>query len=64
MSNDRVLKGFFGGMTQRPRAHQKVDSNSFDLESDEACEQIKGSGDHPERSPRKQDIDDRKNLLE
>ena len=39
--NDRVLKGFFCGMTQRPWAYQKIDSDSFDLDSDEACGQIK-----------------------
>ena len=62
--NDRVLKGFFGGMTQRPRAHQKIDSDSFDLESDRACGQIKGNGDHLERTPRRQDKDVRKYLVE
>ncbi|MBC7595606.1 MAG: hypothetical protein H7288_17005 [Kineosporiaceae bacterium] len=59
-----MLKGFFGGMTRWPRAHQKIGSNSFDLELDEACEQMKGSGDHPERTPRRQDKDDRKYLVE
>ena len=28
-------------MTQRPWAYQKIDSDSFDLDSDEACGQIK-----------------------
>ena len=64
VSNDRVLMRFFGGMTQRPWAYQKIDSDSFDLDSDEACGQINGSGDHPERTPRWQDKGDGKYLVE
>ena len=63
VSNDRVLKGCFSGMTQRPRAHQKIDSDSFDLESDRAGGQVKRGGDHPERTPRRRDKDHRKHLV-
>jgi len=64
VSSDRVFMGFFGGMTLRPGVRQKIDSDSFDLESGEACGQINGSGDHPERTPRRQDQGDRKYLVE